>query len=129
MLDITLLPGEYAVCRLGAGTALPDALSSGLGRADVVTVSWTTEGISVICPADRLPAEAVVETTWRCLRVAGPTDVNGTGTLAALVDPLAAARVSVVTFSTFDTDYVLVPAVRLTEGTTALERAGHRLLG
>ncbi|MGV9210353.1 ACT domain-containing protein [Micromonospora sp. RB23] len=129
MLDITVLPGEYAVCRLGAGAALPDALSSGLSRADVVTVSWTADGISVICPADRLPDEAVVETVWRCLRVSGPAGMDGTGTLAALVDPLAAARVSVVTFSTFDTDYVLVPAVRLTEGTTALERAGHRVLG
>lgn len=129
MLDIALLPGEYAVCRLGADAALPDQLSSGLGSADVVTVSWTADGISVICPADRVPAKAVVETTWRCLRVACPTGVDGTGTLAALVDPLAAARVSVVTFSTFDTDYVLVPAVRLTEGTAALERAGHRVLG
>ncbi|MET8083461.1 ACT domain-containing protein [Micromonospora sp. NPDC005197] len=129
MLDIALLPGEYAVCRLRADTALPAALSSGLGRADVVTVSWTADGISVICPTDRVPAQAVVETTWRCLRVVGPTGVDATGTLAALVDPLAAARVSVVTFSTFDTDYVLVPTVRLTEGTAALERAGHRVLG
>ncbi|MCX5068289.1 ACT domain-containing protein [Micromonospora lupini] len=129
MLDIALLPGEYAVCRLRAGTALPDALSSGLGSADVVTVSWTADGISVICPTDRVPTQAVVETTWRCLRVVGPTGVDGTGTLAALVDPLATARVSVVTFSTFDTDYVLVPTVRLTEGTAALERAGHRVLG
>ncbi|MET8353564.1 MULTISPECIES: ACT domain-containing protein [Micromonospora] len=129
MLDIALLPGEYAVCRLAAGSTLPDALSSGLGRTDVVTVSWTADGISVICPTERAPAQAVVETVWRCLRVAGPVDVAGTDTLAALVDPLAEARVSVVTFSTFDTDYLLVPAVRLTEGTAALERAGHRVLG
>ncbi|MFY1618429.1 ACT domain-containing protein [Micromonospora sp. WMMD736] len=129
MLDITLLPGEYAVSRLGGGTTLPAALSSGLGRADVVMVSWTADGISVICPADRLPDEAVVETIWRCLRVAAPAGLDGTGTLAALVDPLAAARVSMVTFSTFETDYVLLPAVRLAEGTTALERAGHRVLG
>ncbi|GAB3950125.1 ACT domain-containing protein [Micromonospora vulcania] len=117
------------MCRLAAGTALPYALSSGLGRTDVVTVSWTADGISVICPTDRAPAQAVVETAWRCLRVAGPLEAAGTGTLAALVDPLAGARVSVVTFSTFDTDYLLVPAVRLAEGTAALERAGHRVLG
>ncbi|MDG4761261.1 ACT domain-containing protein [Micromonospora sp. WMMD710] len=129
MLDIALLPGEYAVCRLAAGAALPHELTSGLGRADVITVSWTADGISVICPTDRVPAQAVVETAWRCLRVAGPTEVAGAGTLAALVDPLTEARVSVVTFSTFDTDYVLVPAVRLAEGTAALERAGHRVLG
>ena len=129
MLDIALLPGEYAVCRLAAGTALPYALSSGLGHADVVTVSWTADGISVICPTDRAPAQAVVETAWRCLRVIGPVGLAGTGMLAALVDPLAEARVNAVTFSTFDTDYLLVPTVRLTEGTAALERAGHRVLG
>ncbi|MBQ0903655.1 ACT domain-containing protein [Micromonospora sp. U21] len=129
MLDIALLPGEYAVCRLAAGSTLPYALSSGLGCADVVTVSWTADGISVICPTERAPAQAVVETVWRCLRVVSPVDAVGTGTLAALVDPLTEARVSVVTFSTFDTDYLLVPAVRLTEGTAALERAGHRVLG
>ncbi|GGO07384.1 ACT domain-containing protein [Micromonospora parathelypteridis] len=129
MLDIALLPGEYAVWRLAAGTALPYALSNGLRGTDVVTVSWTSDGISVICPADRAPVQAVVETAWRCLRVTAPVELADTGSLAALVDPLAEARVSVVTFSTFDTDYLLVPAVRLTEGTAALERAGHRVTG
>ncbi|MDG4806843.1 ACT domain-containing protein [Micromonospora sp. WMMD1120] len=127
MLDIVLLPGEYAVCRLPAGTVLPHALSSGLSGTDVVTVSWTSDGISVICPSDRAPEQAVLETAWRCLRVTAPAD--STVSLAALVDPLAEARVSAVTFSTFDTDYLLVPAVRLTEGTAALQRAGHRVTG
>ncbi|GHJ57311.1 hypothetical protein Nm8I071_66180 [Nonomuraea sp. TT08I-71] len=48
-------------------------------------------------------------------------------TLAALVDPLTRARVDVVAFSTYDTDHVLVPTVRLVEATSALERAGHRV--
>ncbi|MGC4765124.1 ACT domain-containing protein [Micromonospora sp. DT46] len=129
MLDIALLPGKYAVCRLAAGSALPPELSDGLSNGDVVTVSWTADGISLICPADRAPEQAVGETAWRCLRVAEPLDLAVSGTLAALVDPLAAARVSVVAFSTYDTDYLLVPAVRLREATAALERAGHRVLG
>ncbi|MFC0004221.1 ACT domain-containing protein [Micromonospora siamensis] len=128
MLDVALLPGEYAVCRLAAGAPLPATLWGELDDADVVTVSWTAEGISLICPVTRVPAGATVETDWRCLRVVGPLDLAVTGTLAALVDPLAAARVSVVAFSTFDTDHLLVPAVRLTEATGALERAGHRVL-
>ncbi|MEU6072677.1 ACT domain-containing protein [Micromonospora sp. NPDC047074] len=129
MLDIALLPGEYAVCRLAAGSALPPELPVGLSGGDVVTVSWTADGISLICPAGRVPEQAVAETAWRCLRVAGPLDVAVSGTLAALVDPLTAARVSVVAFSTYDTDYLLVPAVRLREAVAALELAGHRVLG
>lgn len=69
----------------------------------------------------------MVETDWRCLRIVGPLDLAVTGTLAALVEPLARARVNVVAFSTYDTDHVLVPAVRLVEATAALERAGHRV--
>ncbi|MGS2617266.1 ACT domain-containing protein [Micromonospora sp. LZ34] len=129
MLDIALLPGEYAVCRLAADSTLPPGLSGGLRDGDVVTVTWTADGISLICPVDRVPDRATTETVWRCLRVAGPVDVAVTGTLAALVDPLTEARVSAMAFSSFDTDYLLVPAVRLGAATTALERAGHRVLG
>ncbi len=127
MLDVALLPGEYAVCCLPAGAALPQRVWHELGDGDVVMVSWTAEGISLICPIDRAPEQAVVETDWRCLRIVGPLDLPLTGALAALVDPLAEARVNVVAFSTYETDHVLVPTVRLAEATCALERAGHRI--
>jgi hypothetical protein len=128
MLDIALLPGEYAVCRLTAGAALPPALWSDLGTGQVVSVSWATDGASLICPADRVPADTTVETVWRCLRVVGPLELAVTGVLAALVGPLAEARVNVVVFSTYDTDHLLVPAVRLTEAQAALRAAGHRFV-
>ena len=47
--------------------------------------------------------------------------------LASLIGPLADARVNIVTFSTYDTDYLLVPAVRLAEAVDTLTAAGHRI--
>jgi hypothetical protein len=124
MLELTLLPEEYAICRLPAGTPLPAGLDPGTG---VVSVTWTPDEVSVICPADQAPSGATVERPWRCFRVNGPIDLALTGILASLVVPLADARVNVFAFSTFDTDYVLVPGVRLTEAITALRDAGHRV--
>jgi hypothetical protein len=126
MLDLDLLPGEYAVCRLPAGSTLPASLTAGPDDKSVISVTWGVDELSVICPNDRVPENAVADTAWRCLRVA---DLNlaMTGVLASLVGPLAEARVNIVTFSTYDTDYLLVPTVRLTEAVNTLTAAGHRI--
>ncbi|MFC7547081.1 ACT domain-containing protein [Plantactinospora sp. GCM10030261] len=127
MLDIALLPGEYAVCRLAAGSAVPAGLLSAGDGAGVVSITSSADETSIICPADRVPRDATVETPWRCLQVVGPFHLALTGILASVVGPLADARVNIVAFSTYDTDYVLVPAVRLDEALAALSTAGHRV--
>jgi hypothetical protein len=127
MLDLDLLPGEYAVCRLPAGSALPASLTAGPDDKSVISVTWGVDELSVICPNDRVPPDAVVDTAWRCLRVADDLNLAMTGVLASLVGPLAEARVNIVTFSTYDTDYLLVPTVRLTEAVNTLTAAGHRI--
>ncbi|WP_328463853.1 ACT domain-containing protein [Actinoplanes sp. NBC_00393] len=128
MLDLDLLPGEYAVCRLPAGSTLPATLTTGPDDKSVISVTWGVDELSVICPNDRIPDGAEADTAWRCLRVAG-LDLAMTGVLASLVGPLAEARVNIVTFSTYDTDYLLVPTVRLTEAVNTLTAAGHRIAG
>lgn len=128
MLDIALLPDEYVVAWMPEASSPPDAMTSGVTEREVVSVTWNAGGLSIICPATRAPAEAIIETPWRCLRVAGPLDLALTGILASLVGPLADARVNIVAFSTYDTDYVLVPAVRLAEAIGTLTNAGHRVL-
>jgi hypothetical protein len=123
-LDLVLLPEEYAVCRLPAGTALPSGLGAGDG---VVSVTWTRSETSIICPADHAPAGATTNAPWRCFEVKGPINLALTGILASLANPLAEARVNIFAFSTHDTDYVLVPTVRLGEALAALTAAGHRV--
>ncbi|WP_433299375.1 ACT domain-containing protein [Actinoplanes sp. CA-030573] len=127
MLDLDLLPEEYAVCRLPAGSPIPASLAAGPDEKGVISLSWAPDELSIICPADRVPDDAVADTAWRCLRVVGPLDLALTGLLASLINPLAEARVNIVTFSTYTTDYLLVPAVRLSEAVDTLEAAGHRI--
>jgi hypothetical protein len=127
MLDLDLLPEEYAVCRLPAGSPLPSSLTAGPDVKGVISVSWAPDELSIICPSDRVPEGAVADTAWRCLRVVGPLDLALTGVLASLIGPLAEARVNIVTFSTYTTDYLLVPAVRLSAAVDTLVAAGHRI--
>jgi hypothetical protein len=124
VLDVVLLPEEYAVCRLDPDAVVP-GLSSGEG---VLSITWTPSETSIICVAEKAPADAIVNAPWRCLRVNGPLDLALTGILASLVNPLAAARVNIFAFSTYETDYVLVPSVRLAEALAALTAAGHRVI-
>jgi hypothetical protein len=126
VLDLILLPEQYGICRLPPDSSLPNGLSAGSGG--VVSVTWTPDEVSVFCPAHQVPPEATVEIPWRCFRVVGPVNLALTGILASLVSPLARARVNIFAFSTFDTDYVLVPAVRLAEAVSALASAGHRII-
>ena len=127
MLDLDLLPEEYAVCRLPAGSPIPASLSNGPDDKSVISLSWAPDELSIICPSDRVPHDAVADTAWRCLRVVGPLDLALTGVLASLIGPLADARVNIVTFSTYTTDYLLVPTVRLTEAVDTLIAVGHRV--
>jgi hypothetical protein len=129
MLDLDLLPEEYAVSRLPAGSALPASLSTGPNNKTVISVTWAPDELSIICPTDRVPPGAIAEAAWRCLRVVGPLDLALTGVLASLAVPLANARVNIVAFSTYDTDYILVPQVRLSEAIATLTAAGHRVAG
>jgi uncharacterized protein len=126
-MELKLLGEEYAVCRMPAGSPLPAGLATLAAEGCVISVTWTPEEVSVLCPAVHAPSGAVVETPWRCLRVAGPVNLALTGILASIVSPLAEARVNIFAFSTYDTDYLLVPSVRLAEAISALTLAGHRI--
>ena len=121
ILELDVLPGVFAVCRLDPTAELPDATGSGAFRS----VTRTADELSVICAEDGIPHGAVVERGWRGLRVAGPLDFALTGVAAALTAPLAAAGVSVLPVAPFDTDYLFVREESLARALAALAAAGH----
>ena len=72
-----------------------------------------------------MPSDVKQDRGWRCLELEGPLDLSLTGVLASVLQPLAAARVSIFALATFDTDYLLVPNDQLESATAALRAAGH----
>jgi len=112
-LTLSLLPETLAVCRLAPDASIPAwALQAGPHQS-FVSVTRTSEELSIVCARELVPAGTRAERGFRALKVAGPLDFSLTGVLASLTLPLAEAGVSVFAVSTFDTDYLLVREAQL----------------
>ncbi len=120
-LTLTLLPGRLAVCRLDAGSPLPQPVTG------FWSVTRTAEEISVVLPEEEALPEWKVEPGWRGFQVAGPLAFGLTGVVSSLTQPLAEAGVPVFVISTFDTDYLLVKEANLGRAREALAGAGHEV--
>ncbi len=122
-LDLSTLPGPYAVCRLDPTATIPEWVSGG----DFVSITRTAGELSIVCPAANVPAGIRAETGWRVLQVQGPLDFALTGILASLATTLAEARISIFAVSTYDTDYIMVK--ELSAAVRALKASGHDVTG
>ncbi|HYK03211.1 MAG TPA: ACT domain-containing protein [Thermoanaerobaculia bacterium] len=121
-LRISLLPGLLAVCRLA-----PDAEAPPWVRGTFTSVTRTEDELSVVCDDDAVPEDVRAERGWRLLKVLGPIPFEMTGVAAALVAPLAEARISVFLLATFDTDYLLLKEAVLEPALAVLRGAGHHI--
>lgn len=125
-LELSVLPGLFAVCRLPAGSALPTWFVPG----PFATASWTADELSLVCPQDQVPADPLLrcERDWCCLMLRGPIPFHATGILLRILQPLARVGIGIFAVSTFDTDYVLVKEASRAAATAALAGAGHRVV-
>jgi hypothetical protein len=120
---LTLLPGTFAICRLDPGSAVPVWATTGT----FLSITQTTEELSIVCDQSVVPKGVRSERDWRCFKLAGPIPFSTVGVLASLVQPMADAGISVFAISTFDTDYLLVKEESFDRAVAALRKAGHTI--
>lgn len=121
-LRIALLPHRLAVCRLDPDAALPPWV-----RGEFTSVTRSAGELSIVCDDAAVPEGVRAERGWRLMMVEGPIPFEVTGVAAALVAPLAEARISVFLLATFDTDYLLVREEVFTRAAAVLRASGHDL--
>jgi uncharacterized protein len=122
-LSLVQLPEHLAVVRLGPGTDIPAWATS----ATLFSVTATADETSIVCAHAGVPRKARHEGPFVAFRVAGTLDFALTGVLHALLAPLAEARISVFAHSTFDTDWILVPAGDAERAAEAWRRSGREV--
>lgn len=125
-LRLTLLPGELAVCRLAADSAVPEWADT---PSAFTSITRTRDELSIVCAAERVPVGVIAARDWRLLCVEGPLPLDLIGIFVAIGAPLARAGVSIFPIATYDTDWLLVPGPRLAEAVDALRSAGHEVSG
>jgi hypothetical protein len=113
------------VCRLEADAIVPGWAA----RGAFFSVTRTQEELSIVCAEERVPAEVKRSGRFVLLKLYGPFAFTETGVVSSFAGPLAEAGVPVFVVSTFDTDYVLVPEESLEAALSALQKAGHEMVG
>jgi hypothetical protein len=121
-LTLSLLPDTLAVCRLAPDASLPD-----WAAGELLSITRTSDELSIVCAERHVPASVRCEKGWRCLKVAGPMDLSLIGILASLAVPLAEARIPLFAVSTYDTDYLLVKETDVERAVEVLRKAGHMI--
>lgn len=121
----SVMPGMWAVVRLDATDAVP---RWALDTTDFVSITRTSDELSIVCPETAAPHDVRSERGWGILKLHGPFPFALVGVMASFATPLAAAGVSIFGISTFDTDYVLVKTAQLSAACQALIAAGHELI-
>jgi len=123
-LTLTILPDQFAVCRLSPDTDIP-AWSR---NEEFYSITRSRDELSVVCLSKDVPENIRAECDWRALKVRGPLDFSLTGILAAIIDPLSEAKIPIFTISTYDTDYVLVREDSLSQVVAILSGQGHSIV-
>jgi hypothetical protein len=117
---LRLLDGELSILRLPPDAAAPSWLN--LSPRPLVSVTRTPDELSIVCPSAGVPHGVKCEDGWRAFTVEGKLEFSAIGVLAAILNPLAEAGISIFSISTFDTDYVLVRSGVLEKAKAALRR-------
>ena len=103
-LTLSILPKKLAICRLEKNSTIPTWVTGNT----FFSITKTDDELSIICPENKVPHGVISEKNWRAFKVMGPLDFSLTGILASLANALAEAKISIISLSTFDTDYILV---------------------
>lgn len=120
-VTLRVMEGSYAIAWLAPDAVIPD-WADGPG---FVSITRTTEELSILCLAERVPREIRSDAGWCGFHFAGPFAFDETGIAAAVLQPLAEAEIGIFLVSSFDTDTLFVKMEMAGRASQVLTAAGH----
>ncbi|NRA61520.1 MAG: ACT domain-containing protein [Psychrobium sp.] len=120
---LAVLPQQFTIHSFNP----EQAPSSKIFEQEIYFLGKTEEELSVVVPSTLILDSLDSESGWRCLEVLGPLNFSLTGILSGISGALASVDISIFAISTFDTDYILVKQINLTEAINVLEQNDYRI--
>ena len=122
--EIEQFPETLAVVRLAPGAEIPEWAES----SSIFSITATSDETSLVCAARSVPKKSVHHGPLTAFAVKGPLDLGLVGVLHGLLGPLVEEEVSVLTLSTYDTDWILVARDDAARVAEAWRRQGHTVV-
>jgi len=109
----------------------PDVTDLGWATGSpLVSITRTADETSVVCPTSAVPDEVPgpVQGPFVAVVIDEVLEFSQVGVLVALLKPLADAGIPVLTVSTFDTDWVLLEAAKVSTASAVWRAAGYEVV-
>jgi len=120
-VNLEALDGEYAVTLLPPDHAVPDWVNG----PGFVNVSYCSDELSIVTPAERVPDGVETDRGWRALKLTSTFSFDQPGIVLSVVRPVSEDGLAVFVVSTFHRDYLLVRARTFDRVRALLLAAGH----
>jgi hypothetical protein len=114
-------PEKLAIVKLAPGAEVPQWAES----SSIFSVTATASETSLICAGRSVPTKTPSIKPLIAFRITGELDPGAIGVLANLLVPLAEIGVPAYTFSTYETDWIMVRVVDAVKAAEEWRRRGH----
>lgn len=117
-LKLKFLPIEFSIIKLKLNSKLPNWIL----KCDLYFISKSDTSVSVLCPSKYIPNKYYSIDKWNGFKIDGNFPFSAVGILQSVIAPLAVNKISILTFSTFETDYIFVQKRNLDKSINVLSK-------
>ena len=104
-LKLKILPGQFSIHKLHLKDNIPDSLFKNRG---FFSLTFTDDEKSLICESSIVIESNQRDDKWNCIKLVGQLEVEATGIWSKITTICSNSGCSVLTVTTFNTDYFLV---------------------
>lgn len=119
-LSLALLSNDYSISEFPIGT-----FNNIDFQAGILSLVFERDRISIIHETQKnIAGHLMQENDWKAIRIEGSFDFEISGILSNILSPLSKACISVLVYSSYDTDYILVKRKDIKKAISELKLSG-----